>query len=45
MSAAVGYGFGKHDWDMTDEQEKRSLKVGNHHHQQQQQQQLEHSSC
>lgn len=30
MSAAVGYGFGKHDWDITDEQEKKSLKVGIH---------------
>ncbi|EGD85577.2 uncharacterized protein TERG_01848 [Trichophyton rubrum CBS 118892] len=26
QNVAVGYGFGKHDWDMTDEQEKRSLK-------------------
>ncbi|EFE34606.1 uncharacterized protein ARB_06369 [Trichophyton benhamiae CBS 112371] len=30
MSAAVGYGFGKHDWDITDEQEKKSLKVSIH---------------
>ncbi|KAF3895819.1 putative Plasma membrane protein Pth11-like [Trichophyton interdigitale] len=26
QNVAVGYGFGKHDWDITDEQEKKSLK-------------------